>query len=316
MNEVIRGADELLRRTCGLAIELALDLQEPLWPARADAMQLELALLNLSANARDVMPDGGRLTIRTRGITQDQPRPPQLTPGDYVVVAVTDTGPGMTEDVRARAFEPFFTTKGPGHGTGLGLSMVLGFAEHAGGTATAESASGAGTTVSLWLPRATGAVQPTRAEEGSRQEGSRRDGSRQEGLRQEGSRQDGSRPEGSSLRILLVDDDEAVRISTRAMLEDLGHNVIVAGDGTQALAALRAQRDLDLLVADYAMPGMTGGEVAAAAQEIRPSLPVLFITGYVANDGLRDWTARGFKILQKPFELADLAAALQGSPTQ
>jgi len=198
---------------------------------------------------------------------------------------VTDTGHGMPPEVQARVFEPFFTTKGVGKGTGLGLSMVYGFAIQAGGTVTVDSVPGKGTTVTLYLPRAApepgapAAVAETIT---------------------------GGRP----LRILLVDDDTDMRETAREMLNELGHTVTAAESGPAALALLREAAAFDVLLADFAMPEMTGTQLAEHALALRPALPVLLMTGYVESDARQSWTELGYRTLMKPFSAAELAAAL------
>ncbi len=283
INDLIRDAEELLRRACGGAVRVGYDLEQGLWRALADPTQLELVLLNLVTNARDAMPDGGSVTFITRNVQPEADVPPGLAPRDYVLVAVKDTGSGMAEEVRRSAFEPFFTTKGPGQGTGLGLSMVHGFANQLGGTATLDSEPGRGTTVSVYLPRADDSIEDN--EEPSA---------------------DPARP----LEVLLVDDDAGARASARDMLIELGHNVAEAPGGEQALELLQT-RHFDLLVADFAMPGMNGAELADAAAGLVPGLPVVFVTGYAGDDALRSRMARGCWIVEKPFSLDKIAAVLR-----
>ncbi len=283
VNDLIRDAEELLRRACGGAVQVGYDLERDPWRALADPTQLELALLNLVTNARDAMPDGGSLTFITRNVPPEADLPAGLARRDYVMVAVTDTGSGMAEEIRRSAFEPFFTTKGPGQGTGLGLSMVHGFASQLGGTATLDSEPGRGTTVRVYLPRADDAIEDD-----------------------EGPSADPARP----LEVLLVDDDAGARASARDMLIELGHNVTEAQGGEQALELLRT-RQFDLLVADFAMPGMNGAELADAATRLMPDLPIVFVTGYAGDDMLRSWIARGCRIVEKPFSLEKIAAVLR-----
>jgi signal transduction histidine kinase/ActR/RegA family two-component response regulator len=290
MNAVIRGMDDLLRRTLGPSIRLRYDTGV-VGPALADLAQLELALLNLAVNARDAMPNGGDLIFRTRTVAAGDGRL-SLAPGDYVCVQVADTGVGMSEDVRAHAHEPFFTTKGPGGGTGLGLSMVYGFVRDLGGALVIDSAAGSGTTVNLFLRKAESApvavvMKPVA---------------------------DIAPPR--SCRILLVDDDASVRLSTRAMLEELGHDVVDAAGGAEALQILASQvqagdRHFDLLLIDFAMPRMNGSQLAGEVTKLWPEAPILFVTGYVENDALRPWADRGYSTLHKPFSARDLAAAVE-----
>jgi CheY-like chemotaxis protein len=202
-----------------------------------------------------------------------------------VCLVVSDTGSGMTDEVRARAVEPFYTTKQPGGGTGLGLSMVAGFLEEIGGGLRIDSEVGRGTTISLFLhksdvlPGVAAQLPVTNVTSGG-------------------------------LRILLVDDDEGVRVSVRATLEDLGHTVVDANGGTAALEALARDRRFDLLILDFAMPVMDGAQLAGEITSIWADAPILFVTGYVENDRLRPWSDRGYRTLRKPFSSAELAEAV------
>jgi CheY-like chemotaxis protein len=247
--------------------------------------QLELAVLNLCINARDAMPDGGVVVLSTRNVTmrRDAPEPggPQSLPdGDYVMISVADSGMGMTADVLRRVFEPFFTTKEIGKGTGLGLSMVYALAEQCGGTAHIDSVPGEGTRVDIYLPRVISPGKPPQGED---------------------------RPEAAPIvgRVLVVDDDPEVRAVTSAFIADLGHGLAEANDGASALRALKSEQ-IDLVVADFAMPGMNGAELATQARISRPDLPVLLVTGYADLGRVPD----GYPVLHKPFEQAELAAAI------
>jgi signal transduction histidine kinase/CheY-like chemotaxis protein len=290
VNEALRGMDQLLHRTAGALVQIDYELAEGLWPVLADPVQLELALLNLVANARDAMPQGGSVTIRTVNLAAGNMSPGEppagLAPADHVAIAVQDTGEGMSEEVRANAFEPFFTTKEPGKGTGLGLSMIYGFARQAGGTVTLDSAPGAGTTVRIILPRSEPATTVPSAEPPMPDE-------------------------AAMLRILLVDDDAGVRALAREMLQETGHLVTDVASGTAALALLRTQEAYDVLLLDFAMPGMNGGQVATAAAAIRPELPIVFMTGYAEIALLKPWVERGFAMVDKPFRAESLQAAIQ-----
>jgi two-component system NtrC family sensor kinase len=293
VNGVIKGVDDLLCRTLGPSIRLHYDLADDLWPALADLVQLELALLNLAVNARDAMPDGGELTFRTNVVTVGDAdrQEPALKPGNYVRVQVIDTGVGMSAEVRARAHEPFFTTKGPGGGTGLGLSMVDGFVTELGGALGFVSAPGAGTTVSLFLRKAANAPRAATP-------------STDIGI------------SSTNRRVLLVDDDASVRLSARAMLEELGHEVVEATGGAAALAAIAHDRRFDLLIIDFAMPLMNGSRLAAEVTKLWPDAPILFVTGYVENDALRPWSALGYRTVQKPFSTHELAVAIERAVRQ
>jgi signal transduction histidine kinase/CheY-like chemotaxis protein len=296
VNATIRGTTDLLNRAIGPAVLVRHRLADGTWHAMADPVQLEIALLNLAMNARDAMPRGGELTIATECVTigAGDAGGPLPAPGDYVLVSAIDTGEGMPEDVRARALEPFFTTKGTGKGTGLGLSMVFGFASLIGGTVTIDSAPGAGTTVNLYLPRAiSGAAQ------GATDAAAVAPGAPA-----------GVGPPPAAARILLVDDDETVRTTTRGMLEDMALAVVEAASGTEALALLATDRRFDLLILDFAMPGMNGNQCATEIRALWPEAPLLFVTGYVENDGLRPWVEQGVPTLRKPFTQAQLGTAL------
>ena len=289
VNAVIKGMDDLLCRTLGPPVRLHYDLADDLSPALADLVQLELALLNLAVNARDAMPDGGELTFRTTAFAvEDADHPvPELKPGDYVCIEVVDTGVGMTEEVRARAHEPFFTTKKIGDGTGLGLSMVAGFVTELGGALAFRSAPGVGTTVSLFLCKSDNAPV-TKAPMPDAATSSTRAG-----------------------RVLLVDDDASVRVSVRAILEELGHQVVEAAGGDDALEILARDQSFDVLIFDFAMPSMNGIQLAAEVTKLWPAAPILFVTGYVENDALRPWSALGYRTVQKPFTTHDLAMAVE-----
>jgi signal transduction histidine kinase/ActR/RegA family two-component response regulator len=293
VNATISGTADLLQRAIGPSVQVRHRLADDAWHAMADPVQLEIALLNLAMNARDAMPRGGTLTIATDCVTVGVASAggPVLAPGDYVRVAAIDTGEGMSEEVRARALEPFFTTKGTGKGTGLGLSMVFGFVSLMGGAVTLDSTPGAGTTVSLYLRRALAGAAPQAADVLP---------------------QAGPAPLGAA-RILLVDDDETVRMTTRGMLEDMALQVVEAAGGAEALALLATDRAFDLLVIDFAMPGMNGSQCAGQIRALWPEAPLLFVTGYVENDGLRSWVDLGVPTLRKPFTQADLAIALSNA---
>jgi signal transduction histidine kinase len=288
VNDVIRGTQDMLQRMVGPMVRISYDLEPDAWPATANADQLKASLLNLVANGRDAMPRGGELTVATRHLTGGRPdsRIPDVQPDDYLEISVNDTGYGMPDEIRSKAFDPFFTTKGPGKGSGLGLAMVYGFAKQAGGTAAITSTPGKGTTVSIFLPRTEGAL-----------------------LVEETSDVAAAVPSGKK-RVLLVDDDESVRASTKEMLEQMGHDATDAGSGEAALDILERNAQFDLLLTDFAMPGMNGSELATAIIKLKPDLPILFMTGYVDNDVLRRWSAIGYRTLNKPFGSAELAAAI------
>ncbi len=284
---------DLLRRSLGEEVEVETVLAGGLWRTRADPGQLENALLNLAVNARDAMPGGGKLTIETANTHLDAAYAAgndEVAPGQYVMLAVTDTGTGMPPDIAARAFEPFFTTKPPGKGTGLGLSMIYGFAKQSGGHIKIYSEPGHGTTIKLYLPRvmAEAELAAVRAP-------------------------DAAPPMGEGETVLVVEDNEAVRQFSVDSLEELGYRAIWAGDAAEALRRVHASPEISLLFTDVVLPGgMNGRRLAEEVQALRPGLPVLFTTGYTANaiihSGLLD---PGVQLLPKPFSAAELAAKLR-----
>lgn len=283
LNGVLSGMADLLHRTLGGTIAVSTRLAADLWPAIADPNRIELAVLNLAVNARDAMPDGGELRIETANVATAEPRPATLPAGDFVRLRVTDTGDGMPPEVLARLFEPFFTTKPQGRGTGLGLAQVYGTATQLGGGVAVDSRVGEGTQVTLYLPRASASAAQADAPAAKPSETS------------------------GGLRILLVDDDGQVRSTAAAMLEEMGHAVIALDSGPAALGVLAGGDGVDLLVADFAMPGMTGGELATRAVAARPGLRVLLMTGYAEAAALPD----AVPVLRKPFALTELAQAVR-----
>ena len=290
LNQLIRDIEPLIRRTCEPGIDVRMDLAADAGTVQADLVQLEMALLNLVVNARDAMPDTGTVTIISRPVGSHEALPTGLTPGRYTQVSVADTGAGMPDEVRDRAFEPFFTTKPVGKGTGLGLSMVYGLARQLGGTAVIDSAPGRGTRVSIYLPQTeVGSAAALPVSEAR---------------------------ETASLRVLLVDDDPGVRASAGGMLGDLGHEVIEAGNGLQAIEYIREGQIFDLLVADMAMPGMTGEELAFEAQRARPGVPVLLVSGFIQSDHPQAWRSKGWVFLAKPFDLGGLDGAIRRAMAQ
>ncbi len=253
---LIRSMTELLRRSLGPTVAIEMELPFSLDRVMVDPTQLELAVLNLAINARDAMPAGGTLEIGTRAASIDAGHSSGLPAGRYICLWVRDTGEGMDEATLARAAEPFFTTKGVGKGTGLGLSMVHGLAEQLGGRLIMKSAMNQGTTAEIWLP--TSDIPVTHEEEGiAPQTG-------------------GVGP----VTILAVDDDALVLMNTTFLLEDMGHKVISASSGKQALQALNAGHDIELVVVDQAMPGMTGTELIREIRASRPDMPIVLATGY------------------------------------
>ena len=280
----------LLRRTLGEHIEIRYVETPGLWPALADAAQLESAVLNLALNARDAMPGGGRLTIELANMVLDEDYArghAEVMPGDYATLAVSDTGCGMTPDVVARVFEPFFTTKPEGAGTGLGLAMVFGFVKQSGGHVRITSEPGEGTTVRLYLPRPAGGVLPAPA----------------------AARGPVELPRGSAT-VLVVEDDPAVREIATAILGDLGYRVVEAADGEEALRAFGAHMaGVDLLLTDLVLPGrLRWREVAERITAMRPGVRVLYMSGYTENSIVHNGRLdEGVQIIAKPFKREQLA---------
>jgi signal transduction histidine kinase len=293
LNDTVAGMRDLLQSTMGGSVHLETRLERGLWPALVDPTQLELAVLNLAINARDAMQVGGSLTVRTFNITLGPPLYPEDPPaGDYVAICVSDSGSGMSPDTRAKVFEPFFTTKEIGKGSGLGLSQVLGFAKQSGGGVRIDSEEGKGTSVFIYLPR--GDARAKAAE------------------RQPHAPASIAVPAGTT--ILLVDDDQSVREVTAAMLKELGYEVIEAGSGGAALEILERERGIDLMLLDFAMPGMNGAEVARQAAGRRPDLPVLFVTGFADRAAL-EGVSEDY-IVGKPFADGELAIKVRSALAQ
>jgi len=292
VNPLIASMEDLMRRTLGEQIDLEFSLAEDAWLTLCDHNQLENALLNLVINARDAMPDGGTLTIETSNRDIDRasaPRQQEMESGQYVCIRVTDTGSGMDEDTIARAFEPFFTTKPLGQGTGLGLSMIYGFARQSEGYTTIESERGRGTTFSLFLPRYDGAMQTEPTPEQAPAE-----------------RTDAAET------VLVVEDEPEVRGLIVEVLSELGYHAIEAGDGPEGLEKLRSRHRIDLLVTDIGLPGLNGRQIADAGRELRPGLKVLFMTGYAENAALAPgFLQPGTGIITKPFTIDALAARVR-----
>jgi PAS domain S-box-containing protein len=293
-NRLIANLEDMVQRTVGPTIQLETVLGVGLWTILCDSNQLENALLNLCINARDAMPDGGRLVIETANTAVDQRagRERDMEPGQYVAVSVTDTGTGMSPDVQSHAFDPFYTTKPKGQGTGLGLSMVYGFAKQSGGQARIYSEVGAGTTVRIYLPRHRGKAQEDSVEP--------------------------KLPESPKAEaggtVLVVDDEPSVRMLVTEILEDLGYSSIEAGDSAAGLTVLRSDARIDLLITDVGLPGgLNGRQMADAAREGRPDLKVLFITGYAENAAISNGHLEpGMHIVTKPFAMDHLAAKIRG----
>jgi two-component system, NtrC family, sensor kinase len=291
-NRLIAGMSDLLRRSLGEKIEIETVGGAGLWRTEVDAAELEAAILNLAINARDAMPDGGKLTIETTNAHLDEDYARTLdgvAAGQYVLISVTDSGEGMTADVIEHAVEPFFTTKKEGQGTGLGLSQVYGFVRQSGGHLKIYSERGQGSTVKIYLPRRVPDDADREAPTQPRANG------------------------GAGEAILVVEDDEGVRSYTGEILHELGYRVLVAPDAKDALRFIeQPERHIDLLLTDMVMPGLNGRQLADAARAIRPGLPVLFMTGYsrnaIVHQGRLD---SGLSLIQKPFGRDALAAKVR-----
>ncbi|AZR34559.1 PAS domain-containing protein [Xanthomonas vasicola] len=292
LNDLVVSLQELLTRTLGESVRLETDLQADLPQAYVDENQLESALLNLAINARDAMPDGGQLRIATRHLqVDDQPlelgRGIALAPGKYVVVSVADTGTGMPADVRERVFEPFYTTKPTGQGTGLGMSMIYGFMQQSNGQVWVESQQGAGTTVSLYLPAGISVqsvLPPTQSD---------------------------AVLAGQGQQVLVVEDDEQVRLLVTELLSELGYQADVVADADAALPILASPRQIDLLVTDVGLPGLNGRQLAEIARQSRRDLPVIFMTGYAETARDRgEFLGEGMSMIAKPFTLGEFSGKL------
>ena len=292
-NKLIAGIEDLVRRTVGPAITLEVVSKVGLWLCLCDANQLENAILNLCINARDAMPDGGRLTIETANAWIDDAgaRTRDMPPGQYVAICVTDTGAGMPPDVVARAFDPFFTTKPIGMGTGLGLSMIYGFARQSGGQVRIYSEVGEGTTVKIYLPRHFGKEKGEIASPQSHEM---------------------PRAEHGEI-VLVVDDEPIIRMLITDTLTELGYSAIEAGDGASGLKVLQSDARVDLVISDVGLPGgMNGRQMVDAARTNRPELKVLFITGYAENAAIGNGHLEpGMHVLTKPFVIENLAARIK-----
>jgi CheY-like chemotaxis protein len=294
LNEAVTRAAAMLQRMLGEDIALKSVLADGLWEALADPSQVEDAILNLAVNARDAMPNGGELVIETANAVLDENYAAQnveVTPGEYVVVSITDSGTGMPPEVLERAFEPFFTTKDVGRGTGLGLSMVYGFAKQSRGHVKIYSEIGHGTRVMVYLPRA------ATADQGSEMARSAR-----------------AQPLGNET-ILVVEDNHAVRKVAVKILQGLGYQVREAADGPSALAILRRPDDIDLLFTDLIMPkGMSGQELLTRARALHPGLKALFTSGY-SEQFIKDKgaTQEGVALLSKPYRSQNLAEAVRAA---
>jgi CheY-like chemotaxis protein len=299
-NRLLAGMSDLLRRALGETVRLEVASGADLWLAEADANQLENAILNLAVNGRDAMDGGGALTIETANARFDDDHPPkdvEMAPGDYVMIAVTDSGAGMSQEVLERVFEPFFTTKEVGKGTGLGLSMVYGFVKQSGGHVGISSSPGEGTTVRLWLPRHGG--DEAEADDGAA------------ASRKESGDETSAAPDRPRVKenVLVVEDDPHVRAYTVEVLRELGYGVFEASDGPSALGLLKGRKNrIGLLFTDVVMPTISGRELADRARELRPELKILYTSGYshdaITHGGRLD---PGVALIAKPFTFQALA---------
>ena len=285
LNSIVTRMGDLLLRTIGATVQIETVLENNLWQATADPSQMESVILNLALNARDAMPNGGRLTISTANVPREERnKPSELAAGDYAAVCVSDTGSGMTDEVFRKAFEPFFTTKAVGSGTGLGLSQVYGIARQTGGSVSIATKVGEGTTVTVYLPRTSALPIPHPSE-----------------------------TPGAPLRrheatILVVDDDPDVRRLAISCLETLGYRVFGAEGGRAAIDLVGRDVSLDLVLIDIAMPEINGVEAVRAIHNKRPGLPFLYMTGYVGPTKLDPSEHR---VVKKPFTIAELAAKVE-----
>ncbi|WP_440856808.1 PAS domain-containing protein [Pseudomonas syringae] len=294
VNGLIHDMEELIARTVGPEIDIKVVAQNDLWPALIDHAQLESSLLNLCLNARDAMPNGGRIIIETANASLEECTDPDhgIPAGEHLSIRVTDTGIGMSPDIAAKAFEPFFTTKAIGAGTGLGLSMVYGFVRQSGGQIRVESIEGQGTSVVMHLPRHTAENAPRSVEPEVIEEP----------------------PHHTGETVLIVDDEPSVRMLVAEVISGLGYNCLEAADAQSGLQILQSDTRIDLLISDIGLPGgMNGREMADAAGDCRPGLPTLFITGYAKTSVLDDCHLRPCtQVLTKPFGLDALAGRVTG----
>jgi nitrogen-specific signal transduction histidine kinase/CheY-like chemotaxis protein len=292
-NPLLASMEEMLRRTLGEIVVLKLMTADSLWLTKCDPNQLENAVLNLAINARDAMPDGGTLTIETVNAHLDSryaAAHQEIDPGQYVCVSVTDTGSGMSAATIAKAFEPFFTTKPLGRGTGLGLSMIYGFARQSGGHVKIYSELAKGTTVKLYLPRYRGDAEeedlvPDLSDVHSAQ---------------------------TNETVLVVEDEFVVRELIVEVLKELGYSTLEAEDGPGALKILDSKQRVDLVISDIGLPGLNGRQIIDAAREIRPALRVLFMTGYAENAAIAaGFLEPGMSMITKPFAMEALATKIR-----
>jgi CheY-like chemotaxis protein/two-component sensor histidine kinase len=288
INALVLSLSDLLRRTMSENISIAIEAEPELPAGVADANQLESAILNLAINARDAMPDGGTLTIKTTVADLDEAycrTHPGISPGRYVMIAVSDTGVGMTPELVEKVFEPFFTTKPIGQGTGLGLSMVYGFAQQSNGQVRIYSTPGEGTSVKIYLPaterNAARIADPIGALQGGGQ------------------------------NVLLVEDDPSVRLLIGELLKELGYQAIEAPDAQAAIKHLKDSGPFDLMISDVGLPGLNGRQLAEIARQHHPAMPILFVTGYAENAAIRaGFVGTNMAMIGKPFQLETLAAKI------
>jgi signal transduction histidine kinase/CheY-like chemotaxis protein len=292
VNELIVSVEELLRRSMGESVALKTQLAGDLKMVRCDTNQLENALLNLVINARDAMPDGGEVKIATANIVLDEKSglKYEVPPGDYVSLRISDNGVGMPAEVKSRAFDPFFTTKPIGQGTGLGLSMIYGFVRQSDGGIQIESAPGNGTTIEICLPQY--------------------DGDGDAAIR-DSVGTDGFETDRGEI-VLVVEDEAVVRLLVVETLQDLGYRPLEAADSQSALRILQSGQRVDLLVTDIGLPGLNGRQLADAGRTTRPSLKILFMTGYAENAANNNFLTPGMEIIAKPFEMHTLAKRVRG----
>ncbi|ASV38874.1 hybrid sensor histidine kinase/response regulator [Pseudomonas sp. NS1(2017)] len=292
INQLVTSMGELLQRSINESIALDMRLTGQLWTAEADPNQLESALLNLVINARDAMPNGGSLTVETTNRHLDSVFTAAygtLKPGDYVELSVSDTGCGIPESVMGRVFDPFFTTKPIGQGTGLGLSMIYGFARQSHGHVTIHSEVGKGTTVSLFLPRFIGEIVSDVTADAALLPFA-----------------------NAGETVLIVEDDPAVRVLVSAVLKELGYGFVEAGDADTAMPIIESDQRIDLLISDVGLPGMNGRQLAEIGRQIRPDLKVLFITGYAEHAAVRGgFLDPGMQLITKPFTFDLLTAKVR-----
>jgi len=289
INALVRSLSNLLHRAADENVSVAVETKDGIPAALVDANQLESAILNLVINARDAMPQGGKLTVETSAVDLDEAyceAHPGIASGPYVVIAVSDTGVGMTPELIEKAFDPFFTTKPLGQGTGLGLSMVYGFAKQSNGQVRIHSAPGQGTSVKIYLPAAEqGAIQPAEHAQSS--------------------------PQGAGQAVLLVEDDPSVRLLIGEVLSELGYRAIKASDANAAIKVLESSQAIDMMISDVGLPGMNGRQLAEVAREYHPTVPILFVTGYAENAAIRaDFLGTDMAVISKPFQVEELAAKI------